>query len=244
MKREHIGYGLLLLFGILALLGMLSLAPIEQNQAYHNFIDNRTFFGISNFWNVTSNMLFMIIGLMGLLRLRTFSESKSQYSFFFLGVFLVSIGSGYYHLNPNDTTLIWDRLPMTIAFMALFSIIISECIDDKKGRLLLLPLLLIGFLSVFYWVQADDLRPYLLVQFYPMLAIPVILIFFQSRYNSVAGYWILLLAYLVAKILEYFDEQIYDSLGLSGHSLKHIVAAFGIYILLYTYKNRIKTRVK
>ncbi len=215
------------------------LSPVEQNQTYHNFSDDRAFMNVPNFWNVISNLPFMIVGYFGLFRLNSIEKNKLQYLLFFLGVFLVAIGSGYYHLNPNDNTLIWDRLPMTIAFMALFSIVISEFIDFKKGWVLLFPLLLIGLFSVLYWIIADDLRPYILVQFYPMLAIPVIIIFFKSKYSA-GGYWFLLLAYLIAKILEYFDGQIYDLLGLSGHSLKHIVAALGIYTLFYTYKNRKK----
>jgi hypothetical protein len=130
---------------------------------------------------------------------------------------------------------------MTIAFMALFSIIVSEFVGDSKGRLLLFPMLIIGFLSVVYWIIFNDLRPYVLVQFYPMLAIPVILIFFKSKYNLVTRYWLLLFAYFTAKILEYFDYQVHSFTGLlSGHSLKHIISAIGLFIILYTYIKREK----
>ena len=128
---------------------------------------------------------------------------------------------------------------MTIAFMSLFSIIISEFIDEKKGLKILIPAILVGLFSVIYWQVFNDLRIYALVQFYPMIAIPVILILFKSKYNLSIGYWMLLGAYLFAKVFEHFDHEIDHLLnGVSGHPLKHVVAAVGIFFLLNTYVKR------
>lgn len=241
MKKENIGYLILILLALAAIIGMCLQATIVQNEAYHNFSDQNTFLQIPNFWNVVSNLPFLIVGVLGLFKLGTFTEGKVQYAVFFLGIALVSIGSGYYHWRPNSDSLVWDRLPMTIAFMALFSIIISEFINHKTGTLILIPALLAGALSVLYWVIYKDLRPYALVQFYPLLAIPMILLFFKPSYNLVGGYWLLLLAYIIAKFLEEYDHPIHHALGfISGHSLKHVAAALGIFILLYTYLKRKK----
>ena len=161
------------------------------------------------------------------------------YLIFFLGALLVSLGSGYYHFNPNNDTLVWDRLPMTVAFMALLSIIISEFVNNRTGRQILFPAIMLGLLSIVYWIIYNDLRFYALVQFYPMLAIPVGLIFFKSKDGITIGYWMLLLFYLIAKLCEYFDYQIFNSLNLiSGHSLKHVFVSIGIFILLYSYTKR------
>ena len=140
-----------------------------------------------------SNLPFLIVGLFGILRLKKMDRLNMQFLTFFIGVCFVSIGSGYYHLNPNNDTLIWDRLPMTIVFTSLISIVISEFIDDKKGKLLLLPFLILGIASIVYWVKMGDLRLYVLVQFYPILAIPVILILFKSKIISPIGFWLLLI---------------------------------------------------
>jgi hypothetical protein len=162
----------------------------------------------------------------------------------FFGTFLVGFGSGYYHLDPNNQTLVWDRLPITVAFMALFSIIISEFISVRSGKTLLLPLILAGILSVAYWQFSEirgegDLRFYALVQFYPMLAIPIILICYRSRCTYVYAYWCLLLAYIIAKLFEHFDAEVYNVSGfISGHSLKHLAAALGMYVLLVSYQKR------
>ena len=242
MKKETIGYIVLAILALLALIGMLKSSPIEQSQTYHNFSDSRMFINVPNFCDVISNLPFLIVGFLGLYKLKSIAKAKTQYLMFFLGISLVSIGSAYYHLTPNDNTLIWDRLPMTIAFMALLSIVISEFISEKKGRLILFSLLITGLLSVLYWVISNDLRFYLLVQFYPMLAIPVILIFFKSNYNLTIGYWLLLLAYVIAKIFEHFDDQTLSFIGLiSGHTLKHLFASLGLFVLLYTYVKRRKT---
>ena len=239
MKKERVGYIILIGIAIAAIAGLFILSPIEQNKEYHNFCDSDTILNIPNFWNVVSNIPFLVIGLIGLYKTSYISETRIQYLIFFLGVSLVSIGSGYYHLNPNNNTLVWDRLPMTIAFMSLLSIIISEFIDTKIGLRSLLPALLIGFLSVGYWIFFNDLKMYVLVQFYPVLGIPVILIFFKSKYNLTIGYWILLLAYLIAKIFEHLDYETESAIIIwSGHTLKHIVIAIGIFSLLYTYVKR------
>ena len=239
LKREKIGFHIIAIFGIVSIIGMFLMQPVSQNLAYHEFVDANTFANIPNFLNVISNIPFFIVGGLGLYKLNTITQNKIQYSIFFLGIICVSIGSGYYHLNPNNNTLVWDRLPMTIVFMSLVSIIISEFISVRKGVLLLFPMLVIGLLSNLYWMIFDDLKFYALVQFYPMLLIPVILVLYKSKYTQIFGYWLLLLAYVIAKIFEYFDNQIFSILKIiSGHSLKHIVSAIGLFILVRTYIKR------
>jgi len=133
---------------------------------------------------------------------------------------------------------------MTIAFMALFSIIISEFISVEIGKRLLYLLLLAGISSVIYWALSEawgigDLRFYVFIQFFPMIAIPVIIIFFKSSCSMVGGYWWLFASYVAAKLFEHFDGEIYSLLGgMSGHSIKHIIAALGVYLLLISYERR------
>ena len=144
MKNEKIGIIILTILGIVSLIGIFFIPPIPQNQAYHNFVDDRTILGIPNFWNVISNLPFLVVGIWGLLKVNAFAKKYLQYTIFFFGVAIVSFGSAYYHWTPNDSTLVWDRLPMTIGFMALFSIVVSEYIKDTMGRKLLFPLIVFG----------------------------------------------------------------------------------------------------
>lgn len=250
IKKEKLGLILIFMMTIFTFIGVLNMDPIAQDVNYHNFIDSREVFDVSNFWNVASNILFLFVGGFGLYRLLIINdliildEIKSAYFLLFLGVLLVSFGSGYYHLRPNNLTLVWDRLPMAVAFMALFSIIICEFISLRVGKALLFPLVLAGMASVLYWHYTEikgqgDLRFYAIVQFLPVLVIPLILIGFKARFTNVGAYWGLILAYIAAKLFEHFDSQIFNLLGyISGHSIKHIVAALGLYILLASYRSR------
>lgn len=233
---EKIGYALLAILALASLFGLLFSSPIEQNLEYHDFSDSNTFFGVLNFWNVLSNLPFLFIGIYGIVRLNLARINCLQYFIFFLSIALVSIGSGYYHLNPNNATLVWDRLPMTLGFMSIFSIIISEFINHKAGKRLLFPLLFLGLLSILVWKFTRDLRLYILIQFFPTFAIPIILLFFKPTNKLTFGYWALLLSYIIAKILEYYDGVVYSYLiFISGHTLKHLVIAFGMIILLFSY---------
>jgi hypothetical protein len=253
LDKEKIGVIFILIISAISVSLVFLHDPIAQDQNYHLFHDQRMFFGIPNFFNVTSNLLFLFAGIWGIQWITKSTDEKFKqkiklsYFTLFLGVSLVAIGSGYYHLWPSDETLIWDRLPMTIAFMALFSIIIGEFISIRVGQSLLFPLLIFGFISVVYWYYTEkqgngDLRLYVLVQFLPMLLIPIILLFFKPSFNLYSGYWLLLSAYLLAKVLEKFDSDVFNVLPLlSGHSLKHIVAACGVLLLMKTYKHRVLT---
>jgi hypothetical protein len=249
-KIIEIRYIAIVVVSLFGIVGVMMLDPIAQDLAYHQFKDQRTVFTIPNFWNVISNLPFFLIGTSGLYsifqtrRMRVIPELKIAYSLFFFGVLLVAFGSAYYHLSPDNETLVWDRLPMTFAFMALLSIIIGEFISTRIGKLALWPLVIFGVFSIFYWHTTEsngegDLRLYLLVQFLPTLLIPLILLFFNSKFTHIRGYWYLWYAYVVAKVFEYFDAVVQNNiLLLSGHSLKHLVAALGIFFLLKAYNKK------
>jgi hypothetical protein len=250
IKNERLGYALLVLTALLALGTILTQGPIPQDVSYHLFVDTREIGSIPNFWNVVTNIPFAIVGLLGIYQSRSprtqgiLHQARTAYILLFFGTFLIAFGSSYYHLAPDNQTLVWDRLPMTIAFMALFSIIISEFVSIRSGKALLLPLILAGILSVVYWHLSEirgqgDLRFYALVQFYPMLASPIILVCFHSRCSHVQAYWWLLLLYTLAKLFELLDGEVFELLGfISGHSLKHLTAALGLYVLLVYYQKR------
>ena len=173
------------------------------------------------------------------------TEISSLYLTFFLGIFLVGIGSGYYHLWPSNATLVFDRMAMAVSFMAFFTIIISEFISERAGKRLFLPVLLFGLFSVAYWYFTEskgegDLRLYVIVQFLPMLLIPLILLLFSPRFSHIALIWSALIAYLMSKIAEMSDEILYLILGgVSGHSLKHLFSALSAYLFFLALQKRL-----
>lgn len=248
--KEKIVINVIGLLSLIVIVAIFLMEAIPQDLSYHNFADEREMFQVSNFWNVVSNLPYFLVGIYAFYKLwilkslNILDENKLAYILFFLGVTLVAFGSGYYHLDPNNETLLWDRLPMTIAFMALFSFVVSEFFSLKLGKVLLFPLLLLGMISVLYWFMTEldhsgDLRAYVLVQFLPMLIMPLMFLFFKASFSLVRGYWYLLGCYLLAKVFEHYDTEIYEVLGfISGHSLKHMISALGVYILLVTFEKR------
>ncbi len=237
---------------LIVLAVMIWVEPIPQDLNYHNFADHLNFWGVPNFWNVMSNLPFLLVGLLGIIalaktRLNVEPSYKLMYWVFFCGVLLVGLGSGWYHLNPSNSTLVWDRLPMTIAFMAFFAVIVAEHVDEKMGKSLFWPLLVIGLLSIVYWqytksIGAGDLRWYGLVQFLPLILIPLIFWIYPKKYSHSYLLWVFLGMYVVAKLLEHYDGAIFKSLSfISGHSLKHIAAAVGIWFY-YLYLRKRKSK--
>jgi hypothetical protein len=224
--------------------------PIPQDPAYHSFADARSILWIPNFWNVVSNLPFLLVGGTGIYytfsgnRTGTLPELRLAYLTFFAGIFLTGIGSAYYHLVPDNDSLMWDRLAMTIGFMALFAIFVGEHISVRIGNGILVPLLIIGLASVIYWGvtearDAGDLRPYVVVQCLPMLLLPLILLMYPSVYDDLRLLWSVIVLYALSKMFEYFDFAVYG-IGelISGHSLKHLFAALAPLVFLYAMDNR------
>ena len=182
-KRKRFGLSILTVLIVVVVVVLFFSPPITQDLLYHNFSNGNMIFDIPNFWNVVTNLPFLIVGLFGLINLNILSKPRFQYIIFFIGLIFIAFGSSYYHMNPNNETLIWDRLSMIVAIMSLISIVISEFINNQFGKKSLIPLLTIGFFSILYWVIFDDLRIYVAVQFLPLIALPLILILFKSKYN-------------------------------------------------------------
>ena len=228
---------------------------IAQDPAYHNFADQRRLLGVPNFFDVISNVFFLFVGAAGIrFVLATpsstrspFSDSVDRWSYliFFVAVGATAIGSGYYHLHPNNETLVWDRLPMAVGFLALLAAVLSERLAPPEAvarTFYLFPIL--GAATVFYWQATErsghgDLRPYALAQFGTLVAILLLLILFPPRFTHNADFYIALAFYGLAKLLEAADRIIYSLSGLlSGHTLKHVAAAISTYWILRMLQRR------
>ncbi len=218
--------------------------PIPQDPAYHDFADTKALFGVRNFWNVASNLPFLFVGAIGLVsagRLAS-QDLRFHYLFFCTAVMLVAFGSAYYHLDPSTPTLVWDRLPMTAAFMTLLSAVLADRVSWVVGRALLWPLVVIGIASIAWWVRTEaagqgDLRPYGLVQFLPMLLVPLILLLWRGEGLRAKPVWMAFAAYAAAKLAEQFDQSILEATGgFSGHSLKHLLAALATWWVVRAFQ--------
>ena len=231
-----------------AVIAALAVPRVAQDPAYHQFADTRPLLGIPNSLNVLSNLPFAVVGLAGLVAVaRMRNWERWPYAALFAGVALTSIGSAYYHLAPDNWTLVWDRLPMTVGFMGLLTAVLAERVSRRAARALFAPLLVFGAISVIYWYwsevrSAGDLRLYALVQFGSLLVILIALVASPSRDGDDRYFYLGLGAYLLAKLFEYADVSIYNAGHIvSGHTIKHVMAAVGLWFLVVMLRQRPST---
>jgi hypothetical protein len=237
---------LLLLITIACVIAAVVLPPMPQPLSYHEFADCRSLFGVANFFNVVSNLPFLVAGAWGLILIfrgqGAFIDPREQlpYLVFFVGALLTCLGSAWYHAAPDNARLVWDRLPMTLGFAGLVAAALAERVDSRFGLRALWPLLALGVFTVMFWygterAGAGNVMPYGIYQGWSVLVIVLVLIWFPAtRYShgsllAWAAIW-----YGLAKVFETFDLQIYRLLGgtVSGHSIKHVVASIAVFAIV------------
>jgi predicted membrane channel-forming protein YqfA (hemolysin III family) len=234
---EGRGWRLGLLAAVTAAAGVVTvlLPPIPQDLAYHEFADRRTVLGLQHGLNVLSNVGFLLAGGWALVRvmgatLPTWERVAGLV--FAVGLLLTGVGSAWYHAAPTNATLVWDRLPLSALFPTVFAVVIGDRLSVAAGRALLAPLALGAVASVVWWHLTDDLRPYAVAQFLPMLLIPLMLILLPGRRSAVplvAG----IVLYAVGKAAELGDRAVLAAGGIvSGHTLKHLLAAAGAAVIV------------
>ena len=242
----------LLLVGVAAVLIVLDffLPPIAQPLSYHNFADHREWLGIANFGDVMSNAPFALVGVWGLIALLVPGKMKFQnaaerwpYFMMFAGLILTAFGSGYYHLAPDNARLVWDRIPIMIAMMALVAAVIAERVNMNAGLAMLPVLEITGVACVLAWRNSElqghgDLRFYAAMQIYAVLVL-LLMLLVRSTYTRGSDLAVVVGFYVLAKIFEECDRQVF-ALGhfVSGHPLKHLAAAVASYWILRSLENR------
>ena len=243
-------WGLLSAVVLVSIVAVFALVPpIAQSIEFHEFSDRRAVWRIPNFADVMSSAAFVAAGLYGLWVLSRSKaagewgrDARVPLGVMFMGVILVAPGSAYYHWAPDNAALFWDRLPMTVAFMGLLAAVAADRIRAPVGgRIVLALLVIVGVASVLYWRLTNDLRAYGLVQFLPVLIIPLIMwLWPNGKYITWRAVGWLFLAYALAKLCEHFDGQLFRALGgvISGHGLKHLFAAMGPAILAWTLRDQ------
>jgi hypothetical protein len=222
---------LLLLTGSVTLALWMLLPPLAQDPVYHAFADRGPLLGIPHGANVLSNLGFLAVGLAGLWRRPPPGLHRRAWQGFYLGLVLTALGSGWYHLAPDDARLAIDRAAMAIAFMSLLVLVVDDRLGGRIADRWLWPLLLAGLAAVLYWHVTEqaghgDLRPYLLVQFLPLLLLPVVLLARPTGLLHSGPLWLSLGLYVLAKAAEAADEQLLALTGvLNGHAAKHLLGA-------------------
>lgn len=221
-------FGLVMLF--FALLAF-ALPPFSQPQNYHHFADDRSFFGLTRAMDVLSNFGFLLAGAWGLAALvlrkaHLGSVMACSLGVFFSGVLLTALGSAYYHSAPQDARLVWDRLPMTLAFAGTCGALGCARVGAKAGFISLAASLCYGVASILVWQSTGNLTPYAVMQFGGLAWVAVAWV--AGKRGSFDLPWGPLLGfYLAAKIFEALDTVLYTASShfVSGHTVKHLLSA-------------------
>ena len=238
-------------FFFLALsLGVIFALPLDLRQpaSYVDFADTSAVLSIPNGWNVLSNLGFLIVGAIGCAivwkRREDLFEGDSEvlpWLILFGGTFLTAFGSAWFHLRPFDVErLVWDRLPMTIGFSGFLGVIMNERLGRSIGTMAMGVLMPFGFWSVGYWCATDRLWPYAAFQLYAFAGVLLMILLFPPRYTRGGEIAAALVLYGAAKLLEDRDRAIYLATRgvISGHPLKHVIAAVGAGMVLHALVRR------
>lgn len=216
--------------------------PIAQPEHYHHFADTRTAFGLPNAADVLSNIGFAAAGIWGWLcgtnSHREGNRASPGYLLFLIALVLTAAGSFYYHLQPDDARLAWDRVPIALACAGLLAAVHGEATRSTHVMRNTIILAVAAVWSVIWWYVSGDLRPYLLMQALPLILIPLWQWIHGTPPSERAAFGLAILLYVLAKIAELQDHEILAISGfISGHTLKHLLAtaaAFAIVSVLVT----------
>lgn len=223
---------LLFISGVGQLLGLFHLS-----EHYHEFVDDRTFFGIHRFFDTFSNIGFLYVGVLFIKEIFLKDEKDFNLIIIAAGSILVFFGSSYYHLMPEDSRLLWDRLPISIVFSGIlaYSLNINQLIKSKWIHKFNIGYLIFSISSVLIWYlgslnNENWLAPYVFIQFGGMILLIYIALTGKNKeFNQKIFY--VLAWYVLAKLCEHYDDSIYQITQqiISGHTLKHIFAALALY---------------
>lgn len=219
-------------------LAMIAHGPIAQTGDYHAFADRSELLGIPHAQDVLSNLGFAIVGWWGIFSLwpqrrhPAIERSFLGYGLFLIGLILTAGGSSYYHLQPDDHRLLWDRLPIALACVGLLAAVWAEtALAEGRAVIVTVLLALYSVASVLWWYITaldgrGDLRPYLLLQILPIFLIPLWQAIYRSALPDRLWFGAALLLYIVAKLVEANDYLLLAATNntLSGHTLKHFFA--------------------
>lgn len=203
--------------------------PIFDPPSVNDYADQRSFFGIPNFNDVITNIFFLIFGLMGLWRLK--GLKKTLWSILFLAIIGIGCASIYYQLDPTRGKLFWDRFFIGAAFMTLLSVVLEERISQKWMKILAPILILSAAVGIGDGYWTGDLRPYLWMQFFPLVAILLLCLFIPRKGDRY--FYGVVLFYVLAKVCDNHDGAIFNLTHqmVSGHTLKHLSAAVSVYFI-------------
>lgn len=222
---------------------------IGQPADYHRFADARVLWQVPRAMDVLSNLAFALAGILGWTALwqarRALSNvQRAMAALFCTGLLLTSAASAWYHLAPDEIGLLMDRCGMAVAFAGLWGLAAADRVSERAGAWLGLAVLLLGPLAARGALPAGNVLPWAALQV-AGLALVAVLAFGRPRDAGLPIRWgLVLLAYAVAKLLELNDHAIFELTvqSISGHTLKHAVAALAAAPVIFALRQSGESR--
>jgi hypothetical protein len=237
----------------LGLLGALAVAllvaafgpAVAQAPHYHAFADQRAWGWLPFAMDVLSNVPFALAGAWGWWALRRLPSGeqalahKPLAALFFAGLVLTAMCSGFYHWCPDNAGLAVDRLGMVLAFAGLLGLAAADRVSPRAAWWVAGTVLLLGPVTVAVWASSGNLLPWVVLQGGGM-----VLVLLLAVCKPVSGAWgvplgWVIAAYALAKVLELEDHLVFEWTrgAVSGHSLKHAVAALAAWPVIAAVHN-------
>ena len=192
--------------------------------------------GIPHFWNVVTNLPYLVIGLWGLHLLARHrllgAPAFRNWTGIWISTALVCVGSGLYHWFLTPWALGLDRIAIcgVIAFLAAHVLHVVLRIGPSLG--LSLGLLAACEATVIAWYLGASPWWYGALQAIAGLGTLAIVLVWHRRGRhtfSPKPLYLFCGYYALAKLLELLDQPICDLTGvLGGHPLKHLASAIGL----------------
>lgn len=218
--------------------------PLPQWQNYHDFADTRALGPIPRAGDVLTNLAILAAGLWGLSlrrRLTLRGDERPAYRLVVLGAILTAAGSAYYHWEPSNARLVWDRAPMAVLATGAVALVLADRVSPALGRAALWPVGLLAAASVALWGVTEalgrgDLWLYLLVRIGAGVGTLGLLAACRSRHTAVMWVWAAVACDALETLAERHDWQLWRATGglLSGHNLKHLLAG-GVIACVFTW---------
>jgi hypothetical protein len=217
---------ILSILAVVAILVVSATVTITRGPGFHDYADTRTWLGIPHAGDVLSNLPFVIVAAWAARdRWRAVPLAWTVCA----GVAAIGAGSAAYHVAPSDTSLAFDWGPIVVTLSLLAATVIHDRGGACAGRIALVVGPTLAIASVVWWIatggtHGGNMAPYVAVQAAGIVLPALIALLAQG---VVSARWLLLgvAGFALARVLGAYDRVLLDSIGISGHSLKHVAAA-------------------
>ena len=222
----------------------LALPAMRVPESYHQFADQLAWGVLPYAGDVLSNLPFAAAGALLLWQVRQGrrkampGQAVGALLLAGWGLVLTALCSALYHLRPDAAGLALDRAGMSVAFAGMLGVLVADRLPHLCVRCVMAASLLLGLACVAGDLLHGNMTPWALFQvggFGLLLVVPLLT---RQRVGGGDGaaptwgiaWWAVLLCYALAKVCEMGDHAVWQWTGqtISGHSLKHWVAALAV----------------